>query len=93
MRKTDRINPAKYSNVFVAGVGGLGLLLCASQVWAGTAGPGWASRQGTPAQQTEAARNQDLTTAKNCQANEQFMQKGMCKNLKIRHPEMFANSR
>ncbi|MES2293831.1 MAG: hypothetical protein V4527_11085 [Pseudomonadota bacterium] len=67
-------------------------ILCTSQAWAGTAGPGWASRQGTPAQQTEAGRNQDLATAKNCQANEQFMQKGMCKNLKLRHPEMFAGS-
>jgi hypothetical protein len=67
-------------------------VLYTSPAWAGKTGPGWASRQNPPAQETEAGLNQDRVTAKNCQANEQFMQKGMCKNLKIRHPEMFANS-
>ena len=44
MRKTLRINAAKFNGHFIAGVGGLALLLCASQSWAGSSGPGWASR-------------------------------------------------
>jgi hypothetical protein len=44
MRKTDRINPTKCWGLFVVSVGGLALLLYASQSWAGSAGPGWATR-------------------------------------------------
>ena len=68
-------------------------VLCTSQVWAGTAGPGWASRQGTPAQQAEAARNQDLATAKYCQEHPQVMHTLLaCRQAVAKHPEMFANS-
>lgn len=43
MRKTG--NPRKYCGLFVAGVCGL-VLLCASQSWAGSGGPGYAQRLG-----------------------------------------------
>ena len=36
--------PTKYNRLVVAGVGGLALLLVGSQSWAGSSGPGWASR-------------------------------------------------
>ena len=40
MRKTVRIIPTKFNGHFIAGVGGLVLLLCASQSWAGMTGNG-----------------------------------------------------
>ena len=78
-------------NKLAIAVFGLAVLFT-SQVCAGTAGPGWASRQGTPAQQAAAARNQDLATAKYCQEHPQVMHTLLaCRQATERHPEMFAN--
>ena len=44
MRQTLRVDLKKYNRLFIAGLGGLALLLCTSQSWAGSSGPGWATR-------------------------------------------------
>jgi hypothetical protein len=69
-------------------------VLCASQAWAGTGGPGWASRLGknTPASLAKAAHEQDLATAKHCQEHPEIMDRLLaCRQVVARHPEMFAN--
>ena len=70
-------------------------VLCTSQVWAGTGGPGWASRLNgnTPAQQANDTYNRDLAAAKHCQEHPQIMHTLLaCRQARTRHPEMFANS-
>lgn len=93
MRKADRINPPKYSGLFVVGAGALALLLYASPAWAGSSGPGWASRLNgnTPAQQANDTYNRDLAAAKDCQEHPQIMHTLLaCRQAMARHPEMFA---
>lgn len=81
----------KFSGLVIACVGGLTLILYASQSWAGSSGPGWATRQGTPAQQADATHDQDLATAKYCQAHPQIMHRlGACRQVMAKHPEMFS---
>ncbi|MGH6993364.1 MAG: hypothetical protein ACRED8_03315 [Caulobacteraceae bacterium] len=69
-------------------------VLSASPVLAGSAGPGWESRiGGNSAASAEAARNQDLATARHCQAHPEIMYTlAACRQARARHPEMFANS-
>jgi len=69
-------------------------VLCTSQVWAGTGGPGWASRlNGAQAPAADAAYNQDLATAKHCQEHPEIIHTLLaCRQAMARHPDMFANS-
>jgi hypothetical protein len=63
------------------------------QVWAGTGGPGWASRLGgnTPAQQADDTYSRDLAAAKDCQDHPRIMHTLLaCRQAMARHPEMFA---
>jgi len=70
------------------------VLLGMSPGWAGSSGPGWASRLNqTPAQQADTVHNQDLATAKYCQEHPQVQHSLLaCRQAMRKHPEMFANS-
>lgn len=82
----------------ILAVGTIGLVvLCASQSWAGTAGPGWASRLNgatpAPSASASAADKQDFETAKSCKARPKLMMPTeACQQARARHPEMFAAS-
>jgi hypothetical protein len=69
-------------------------VICTSQSWAGSSGPGWASRLNeTPAQQADTVHKQDLAAAKYCQAHPQVQHTLLaCRQALARYPEMFANS-
>jgi hypothetical protein len=97
MRKTVRIIPTKFNGRFIAGVGGMALLLCVSQSWAGTGGPGWASRLNgstpAPSSSANAADKQDFETAKSCKARPKLMMPTQaCQQAMGRHPEFFPAS-
>ena len=80
----------------ILAVGTIGLVvLCASQSWAGSSGPGWASRLNgnTPAQQATDTYNRDLAAAKHCQEHPEIVNTLLaCRQARARHPEMFAAS-
>ena len=78
-------------NKFLIAICGL-VLFGTSPSWAGSSGPGWASRLNeTPAQQADTLHNQELATAKYCQAHPQVQHTLLaCRQALARHPEMFA---
>jgi hypothetical protein len=91
MRNADKIYSTKYCGIIVAGVAFFSIVGAASDAQSGTTGNGW-TQPSAPVSAPPAADNydHDLSVAKYCQERPTRMNSIPCKDVKARHPEMFA---